>query len=161
MKKAIEILQKIQIVTGGIFLAIFLVAVLIQIFSRYLEITVTWTEDVTSYAFIWAVFMGASAMVFERRHFAFTSLSDRLNSPLKKLLLSLVISFIILIFSFCMVYYGIKIAIQFWNYHWINIVVLKRGPVWLCLPVAGGASVIYCVYHMVNDIGIYKKGDNT
>jgi len=161
MKKAIEILQKIQVVAGGIFLSIFLVAVLIQIFSRYFGVAVTWIEDVTSYAFIWAVFMGASAMVFERRHFAFTSLSDKLDSPLKKLILSLVISSIILIFSFCMVYYGIKIARQFWNYHWINIVSLKRGPVWLCLPIAGAASVIYCGYNIVHDIGIYKKGKNT
>jgi TRAP-type C4-dicarboxylate transport system permease small subunit len=158
MKKAIEILQRIQVVAGGIFLSIFLVAVLIQIFSRYLAITVTWTEDITSYAFIWAVFMGASAMVFERRHFAFTSLGDNLNSPIKKLSLSLFISLVILIFSCCMIYYGVKIAVQFWNYHWINIVALKRGPVWLCVPIAGGASAVYCVYHIANDIAIYKKG---
>jgi len=160
MKKAIEILHKIQIAAGGIFLSIFLVAVLIQIFSRYIGVAVTWTEDITSYAFIWAVFMGASAMVFERRHFAFTSLNDKLASPLKKLILSLVISLIMLIFSFCMVYYGIKIARQFWNYHWINIVALKRGPVWLCLPIAGGAMVIYCGYNIVDAIGIYKKRNN-
>lgn len=157
MRKAIAILQKIQIVAGGVFLSIFLAAVLVQIFSRYLEITVTWTEDITGYAFIWAVFMGASAMVFERRHFAFTTLGEKLNSPLKKLILSVIISLIILVFSACMVYYGIRIARQFWNYHWINIVALKRGPVWLCIPVAGGASVIYSVYHIVNDIGIYQK----
>jgi TRAP-type C4-dicarboxylate transport system permease small subunit len=157
MKKAIEILQKLQVAAGGVFLGIFLAAVLVQIFSRYLQITVTWTEDITSYTFIWAVFMGASAMVFERRHFAFTTLSERLNTPLKKLILSIAISLIILIFSAAMVYYGIRIARQFWNYHWINIVALKRGPVWLCIPIAGGASVIYSIYHIVNDIATYQK----
>jgi TRAP-type C4-dicarboxylate transport system permease small subunit len=158
MKKAIEILQKIQIIAGGVFLGIFLAAVLVQIFSRYLGISVTWTEDITAYTFIWAVFMGASAMVLERRHFAFTTLSEKLSSPLKKLALSLMISLVILAFSLCMVYYGIRIARQFWNYHWIYLVALKRGPVWLCIPIAGAASALYSVYHIVNDIGIYKEG---
>ena len=158
MKKAIETLQRCQIVIGGVLLGIFLVTVLVQIFSRYLAITVTWTEDITAYTFIWAVFMGSSAMVFERRHFAFTSIADHLKSPALKLVLSVFISLIILAFSLCMFYYGAKIAKQFWNYHWVNITVLKRGPVWLCLPIAGTTSVIYSLYHIVGDISAFKTG---
>ena len=80
MKKAIDWLQKIQIAVGGFFLCVFLLTVVYQMFSRYLGIAATWTEDVSMYSFIWAVFMGAGAMVYEKRHFAFTSISDMMKN---------------------------------------------------------------------------------
>ena len=46
MKKAIEMLQKIQIAIGGFFLCVFLLTVVFQMMSRYLGIAATWTEDV-------------------------------------------------------------------------------------------------------------------
>lgn len=68
MKKAISMLQQIQIAVGGFFLMIFLLTVVYQMLSRYLGIAATWTEDVSMYSFIWAVFMGAGAMVLEKKH---------------------------------------------------------------------------------------------
>ena len=106
MKKAIEIMQKIQIAIGGFFLCVFLLTVVFQMLSRYIGIAATWTEDVSMYSFIWAVFMGAGAMVYEKRHFAFTSISDMLKDGPAKKILSIVISFIMLYFAILMAYYG-------------------------------------------------------
>ena len=158
MKKAIEMLQKIQIAIGGMFLAIFLVTVIYQIFSRYLGIASTWTEDISMYSFIWAVFMGGGAMVYERRHFAFTSLSDKAKSEKTKAMLAIVISAVMLVFSVLMVYYGWEITQQFWNYTWVNIPSFKRGPTWLCLPICGLTSSIYLINHIVLDFKSIVKG---
>ena len=152
MNKTIGILQKAQIAAGGVFLGIFLVSVTVQIFSRYLGVSLIWTEDVSLYSFIWAVFMGASAMVYERRHFAFTSLSDHIRAPIGKLLISVLISAVILAFAFFMLIYGIRIAKQFWNYRWVTIPAFKRGPVWLCVPVAGGTMALYSAVLIISDI---------
>ena len=92
MKKAIEWMQKIQIAVGGFFLCIFLLTVVFQMLSRYIGIAATWTEDVSMYSFIWAVFMGAGAMVYEKRHFAFTSVSDMLKNEKIKSVLAIIIS---------------------------------------------------------------------
>jgi TRAP-type C4-dicarboxylate transport system permease small subunit len=158
LKKIISVLQKIQIAVGTVCLTIFLLSVLVQIFSRYLGIAVTWTEDVSLYAFIWAVFMGAAAMVYEGKHFAFTSLADNIKSPVIKSCLSIIISALILFFAVLMLYYGVKITRQFWNYQWVTIPAFKRGPVWLCLPIAGGAMTAYSLYHIGVDIFNFKKG---
>jgi len=161
MLKAIAALQKAQIAAGGIFLFIFLLSVSWQILARFVGVSATWTEDVSLYAFIWAVFMGAAAMVWERRHFAFTSVSDGLKSPAAKGLLSVVISCLVLFFALCMFYYGVRIAKQFWNYRWVAIPSFKRGPVWLCLPIAGGTMAIYALSQVVTDLAGFfrlKKG---
>ena len=96
INKALGYLQKLQILAGGIFLAIFLVTVVFQILSRYLGIAAVWTEEVSMYSFIWATFLGAGAMVYESRHFAFTSISDMLKDGMAKSLLSILIKLIML-----------------------------------------------------------------
>ena len=102
MKKAIEWMQKIQIAVGGFFLCIFLLTVVFQMLSRYIGIAATWTEDVSMYSFIWAVFMGAGAMVYEKRHFAFTSVSDMLKNEKIKSVLAIIISLVMLVFAVLM-----------------------------------------------------------
>jgi len=158
MKKAIDGLQKIQIAIGGMFLAIFLVTVIYQMFTRFAGISATWTEDVTKYSFIWAVFIGASAMVHAKAHFAFTSFSDMLKNKKLKSMLAIFIALLMLTFCIFMVYYGILIAQQFWNYTWVNIPSFKRGPTWLCIPIAGATSAIYLLYQIKEEIEFLVKG---
>jgi len=159
MKKIIGAVYKIQIAAGGLFLLIFLLTVVYQMLSRYAGVAATWTEDVSMYSFIWAVFMGAGAMVYEKRHFAFTSLNDMMKNVKFKTLLSIVISIIMLIFSILMIYYGWKVTKQFWNYTWVNIPKFKRGPTWLCLPICGATSAFYLVTQIAADIKLFVKGE--
>ena len=146
MKKALALIQKVQIAVAACFLLIFLVTI--------------WTEDVCTYSFIWAVFMGAGAMVYEKRHFAFTSIMDMMKNKNMKKILQIIISIIMLVFAILMVYYGTLAAKQFWNYTWVNIPKMKRGPTWLCLPVCGATSALYLIGQIIDEIADLKKGGN-
>ena len=158
MKKIIDTMQKIQIALGGAFLLVFLLTVVYQMICRYAGIAAMWTEDVSMYSFIWAVFMGAGAMVHAKAHFAFTSFSDAIKDPRKKSILQIFNNIIMLIFAVMMVKYGIDAAKQFWNYKWINLPTLNRGPTWLCIPICGATSCVYLVYQIVEEIGNITKG---
>lgn len=160
MKKALSYLQKLQIAVGGIFLCIFLGSVVIQMGCRYVGVAAIWTEDVSMYSFIWAAFMGAAAMVYEKQHFAFTSVSDKLANEKAKKILGIVISLIMLTFSVLMFYYGCKVTKQFWNYRWVSIPDFKRGPTWLCLPVCGATSTLYLLGQIVEDVKGLMRGGN-
>ncbi|MDO4327997.1 MAG: TRAP transporter small permease subunit [Lachnospiraceae bacterium] len=158
MKKALGYLQKLQIAAGGIFLSIFLGSVVIQMGCRYVGIAAIWTEDVSMYAFIWAAFMGGAAMVYEQRHFAFTSISDMMTNQTLKRVLALGISVVMLVFSILMFYYGCKITKQFWNYRWVSLPDFKRGPTWLCIPVCGATSSLYLIGQIVEDVKALMNG---
>lgn len=159
MRKAVDLLAKAQIIVGAVFLFIFMMAVVIQMGCRYAGIAATWTEDVSMYSFIWATFMGAGAMVNEKRHFAFTSISDMLKDPKKKSILQIVINLIMIIFAFLMLKYGIAVTKQFWNYTWNNIPSFKRGPTWICLPLCGATSGIYLIVQIVEEFQKLMKGE--
>ena len=152
MSKMLGYLQKLQIAAGGIFLSIFLMSVVIQMGCRYAGIAAIWTEDVSMYAFIWAAFMGAGAMVYEKRHFAFTSVSDMMKNDRVKRVISLGIAAVMLTFAVLMFWYGCKITKQFWNYRWVSIPDFKRGPTWLCIPVCGATSALYLAGQIVDDV---------
>lgn len=158
MNKALGYLQKVQVAVGGIFLSIFLGSVVIQMVCRYIGIAAIWTEDVSMYAFIWAAFMGAAAMVYEKQHFAFTSVSDKLTNPKVKRILSICIAIIMLIVSVLMFYYGTKVTIQFWNYRWVSLPDFKRGPTWMCIPICGATSALYLIGQIVDDVKSLMKG---
>ncbi|MBQ7535617.1 MAG: TRAP transporter small permease subunit [Stomatobaculum sp.] len=158
MKKALAGMQKVQIAIGACFLFVFLITVVFQMLCRYAGVAAMWTEDVSMYSFIWAVFMGAGAMVYENRHFAFTSLMDSIKDEKKKHILQIIISLIVLFFCILMIFEGYKAAKQFWNYTWINIPSMKRGPTWLCIPICGLTSSIYLVAIIADEIKALGKG---
>jgi len=152
MKRIIDVLHRTQLIIGTICLTIFLITVIWQIFTRLIGVSALWTEDVSIYSFIWSVFMGASALVRNRAHFAFSSLVDGMHDPQKKGYLLIGISAVMIFFSAGMLYYGIIVSSQFWNHQWVGIPVLKRGPVWLCLPICGGMSIVYLVELIITDV---------
>lgn len=158
MNKALGYLQKLQIAAGGIFLTIFLCSVVIQMGCRYAGVAAIWTEDVSMYAFIWAAFMGAGAMVYEKKHFAFTSVSDMMKNQQVKRIISLGIALVMLVFAVLMFCYGCKITKQFWNYRWVSIPDFKRGLTWLCIPVCGATSTLYLLGQIVEDVKAFIGG---
>src|SRR5690625_7956455 len=79
MNRLIKTIEKIQITAGIIFLVIFFLATLLQIITRYMGMSVLWTEELANNAFIWAIFMGAAVMVNHKEHFTFDFLQMKLN----------------------------------------------------------------------------------
>ncbi|TVR01521.1 MAG: TRAP transporter small permease subunit [Spirochaetaceae bacterium] len=156
MKKVIEGVYSVQLAAGIVCLAVFLIAVLIQIFSRYLRIPIPWTDDLAVYSFTWSVFMGAAAMVHGKRHFAFTSLGDTLTGIPKHILAILIFS-AMGAFALLMVVHGMEAARAFWNHQWISLPQVKMGYTWLCIPIAGATMCLYLVSHIVDEINAIRN----
>ncbi|MGD1821901.1 MAG: TRAP transporter small permease [Pleomorphochaeta sp.] len=152
MSSFIKKLNKLHIFISAIFLAIFLITVLLQVVSRLLGIAILWTQDVAMYSFIWSVFMGGTAMVYPERHFAFTSLVDKLNNEKYKRIIHLIIVLFMLVFLALMFYYGTIVTKRFWNYKWVNLPSMKRGWTWLCLPVSSTLGCIYLIEKVIIDV---------
>lgn len=161
MRKAVDILYKIELVFSSVLLTIFLITVLAQMFTRYLGITALWTEDVSMYSFIGAVFLGAAIMVRENKNFAFTALSDKIRNPKKKAILYIFIRSIMLAFAVCMLIYGIILTKKFWNYTWVSIPTFKRGFTWLCIPFSALTMIVYLLEGITDKVKTLKSGGTT
>ena len=157
--KVIDLWAKALAVIGSITLTVFFFAVLAQMFCRYLGIVALWTEEVSTYAFIFTVFMGAAALVRENKHFAFTAVADGIRSPLIKKLISILISGIILVFAYFMFVYGRQLMQKFWNYKWVSLPTMKRGYTWLCMPISAVSMMVFSTERIVREVwGLVKGG---
>lgn len=152
----IKKLEKVQMTLGVIFLSIFFIAILIQIITRYLGVSVIWTEEVANYSFIWAIFMGAAVVVNRREHFSFDFLTQKLFGK-KRAGLLLLIDLIVALFAFFITLYGYEAVSTFWNYNWLSLPELKMGYIWIAIPIMGITMLIYSVNHIVSHIKVLTK----
>ncbi|SET66381.1 TRAP-type C4-dicarboxylate transport system, small permease component [Natronincola peptidivorans] len=144
-------IEKVQLVLGVLCLSVFFIAILIQVFSRYLGIPVIWTEEVANFSFIWAVFMGASIMVRSKSHFRFNLMSQKLKGK-PKVILEMFINGLLLAFNLFISYYGILVVRTFWNYRWVTFPNIKMGYTWMILPIMGITMSIYIIEHIIENI---------
>ena len=156
VNKFIRAILKAQEALGTFLLAVFFVAIVVQIAARYLAVPILWTEEVANYSFIWAVFMGASAMVYYRAHFSFTFFSEKFKGRTGALY-SAGISAILLCFTLAMTYYGVRIVDEFWFYNWITIPEMPMGYTWLCLPIMGATMSLYCIKNIADDLARARR----
>ncbi|MBM7704391.1 TRAP transporter small permease [Metabacillus iocasae] len=153
----IKILEKVQLTVGVLSLSIFFIAIIIQITTRHLGISMIWTEEVAKYSFIWSVFMGAAVMVNRREHFSFDFLVQKLKGT-KKTALLIVIDTIVFLFTVALFYYGIEAVQNFWNYTWTSLPQLKMGYVWVVIPITGLTMAIYSLNHLIHHFKELKRG---
>lgn len=148
MKRLVQGLEKVQIALGMLFLCIFFLVIVLQIVTRYLGISVIWTEEVANYSFIWAIFMGAAVMVNRREHFNFDFIHRKLKGK-NRVRLSIFNDVVLILFNFFIFLLGIQVVSEFWNYTWAAIPEMKMGYVWVAIPIMAGTMVIYSLSHLV------------
>ena len=159
LTKVMDLWALLLAIVGSVTLTIFFLAVLAQMFCRYLGVVALWTEEVSTYSFIFTVFLGAAALVRENKHFAFTAIADGIKSPLVKKIISIMIHVIVLVFAYYMFVYGKQLMQKFWNYKWVSIPTMKRGYTWLCMPISAASMMLFSVESIVKQIwGLVKGG---
>lgn len=159
MKKVINGILKLQEFLGTVLLTIFFGAILLQIAARYLGISLMWTEELANYSFIWAVFMGASAMIYHKAHFSFTFFKDRFKGK-SGLYYDIFVSAVLLSFTLPMFFYGLTIVREFWDYNWISLPEVKMGYTWLCLPIMGFTMSLYSIFHIWENINLARTWED-
>lgn len=155
MKRFVQALEKLQITVGVVFLCIFFIVIVLQIITRYMGISVIWTEEVANYSFIWAIFMGAAVMVNRREHFNFDFFLRKLQGK-KKDSLNIFNDLVLIIFNTIIFLLGIQVVSEFWNYTWASIPEMKMGYIWIAIPIMAGTMTIYSLSHLIDHIKSLK-----
>ena len=151
LHKITDGLERVQIVVGCIMFVIFLVAVVIQVGSRIMKISLPWTTEVATYSFIWTVYNAAAVMFKRNEHFKFTIIEDKIKGQAHEIY-DILINIVICIFCILTAYYGIQLVQRFWTYHWNTLPFMRNGYHWLCVPIMGGSMAIYAIEHIIDSV---------
>jgi TRAP-type transport system small permease protein len=137
--------------------AILIIPVLLQIFSRYVGFIprYIWTEELARFCFVWMIMIGAMIGVREGTHFdvdLFPTLSPKASA-----LVRLISHVAMLIFAIIFLYYGYQFALFGAN----QSSELAELPMWLIFiawPIAGVFWILFLLEKFADDVGVLRGG---
>jgi TRAP-type C4-dicarboxylate transport system permease small subunit len=137
--------------------AILIIPVSLQIFSRYTELipSYIWTEEMARFCFIWSIMLGAMVGIREGTHFVVDLWPPLQGRPLAAL--RLVAAVFVLVFALVFLWWGI----DFTRFAFNRISELAELPLWtihLPWPLAGATWVLFLGEQMWEDLRVLFGG---
>jgi TRAP-type C4-dicarboxylate transport system permease small subunit len=136
--------------------AILIVPVSLQIFSRYTELipSYIWTEEMARFFFIWSIMIGAMVGIREGTHFVvdlWPAMTPRAQAAVR-----LVSAVFVLVFAAAFLWWGI----DFTRFAFNRISELAELPLWyihLAWPLAGATWLIFLGERMWDDMQVVLR----
>ena len=156
MKRFLDIWQTILTWVMALAVAVLIIPVSIQIFSRFTALipAYIWTEELSRFCFIWMVMLGAMIGLRERLHFD-VDVWPKL-SPRRDALLRIISNVCVLAYTGVMIWWGV----EFTRFGWNQTSELAELPMWLIFiawPLTGLSWLMFLVEAFVRDIDLYRR----
>ncbi|WP_341212954.1 TRAP transporter small permease subunit [uncultured Limimaricola sp.] len=140
----------------GLLTALLAVPVAMQVISRYTGIipTYLWTEELSTFIFVWVVMIGSMVAVWDGTHFDVRVTPDAV-SPLGRLLQDGVVQVLILFFAILFMIYGIEYA----EFGGIQRSVMMRANLmvtYISVPIAGLVWTVFAGYRLWQNIDAFR-----
>ena len=141
----------------GVLMAALALPVGMQVISRYTEIipVFLWTEELSTFIFVWIVMIGSMVAVWERTHFDVHVLPDA-TTPLWNMVQNATVMLLILMFGLLFAWFGIEYA----KFGYIQNSVMMRANLlvtYISVPIAGAVWAIFASYRLYEVVAHYRQ----
>ena len=134
---------------------VLIIACVLQVFFRFvLNNSLTWTEELARYCFVWMHMIGASLLIETRGHATVTVVLDLLHGTVRKIV-DILIELIIFFNGSVMLYAGLKLAVSTRN----NLSTAMSVPMWVINSsvAVGGILLMFQAFVQIAVILLKKK----
>ena len=148
--KALDGLEMILMIIGGILLFGFSMSVCADIVTRTIGSPWLWLQEVTSTLFIYAIFIGAATATRRNDHLYLTAFAEALHGT-KRTVAELVIRAIVLVVALCMVYYGYLNYLRGFG----SFRLPSNTPIaslYAAIPICGALITLFTIEQIVNGL---------
>ena len=157
MRKLIEVYGRALDVALVASVAVLIIPVSLQIFSRFTALipSYIWTEEMARFFFIWMIMIGSMVGIRDGAHFdvdLWPELKPRANA-----LLRIVSNVFVLIFALVFIWYGIKFVQFGWNQN-SELAELPMGWIFVSWPMAGLTWVVFLGERFLADLRTLGSG---
>ncbi|WP_235817584.1 TRAP transporter small permease [Brucella cytisi] len=170
-----QVILKGEKALAGLFIAVLLALILINVVTRFARIPIYWIDEASIFSMIWLGFIGASVMTRLRIDFAVTLLSDHLSptwvARMRALATALSLAFALGLLTMCWLWmdplgiasYGFDAkayAAETFNFLYTERTQTLEWPTWLVnliLPLFSITLIIHCMANLLEDLGIARK----
>jgi TRAP-type C4-dicarboxylate transport system permease small subunit len=148
--KIVGVLEKIAIVLTTLFTIMLMVALVWQVFSRFvINVPSIWTEEIGRYSFINMVLLGAAVGVKRNSHFGVTFLTDMMHGKFKDYYLRFFVNVLILICALVLCWYGAVFTVRFGLNRVSPTFLTPMAYAFVILPISGALMTCFALYNIV------------
>lgn len=105
-----KIINKVIFFLIALTFSILILSCVLQVFTRFiLNNSLSWTEELSRYSFIWANFLGGIFCTKKGLHAVVTIITDYLNKKWKNIL-NIVVNVVVALISILIIIYGVKVT---------------------------------------------------
>lgn len=136
-----------------IFSVIMVVVIALQVFMRYvMDASLTWSEELARYCFIWLVYLGISYGVKKQRHIKVDVMLLLLSNK-GKIILNIIANLLFLYFAFFVVQYGYDIADKLLGWGQRSPALqIPMGFIYMATPVGMGLTIIRLIQQLIKQV---------
>jgi TRAP-type C4-dicarboxylate transport system permease small subunit len=133
------------------------IPVAMQVISRYTGVipTFLWTEELSTFIFIWVVMLGSMVAVWDGTHFDVQVIPDS-EKPLLLFVQRAIVLILVLVFSLLFAWYGIEYA----KFGGIQNSVMMRANLmitYISVPISGVVWTLFTSYRLYEAFVAYRS----
>lgn len=143
-----------------LFSTVMVAVIFMQVVMRQLDSSLSWTEEIARYCFIWLVYIGISYGVKKDRHIKVDVLLLLLKTR-GKLVLTIIANLLFMAFAIFVIRYGYDIASQLLAFGQKSPAnQIPMGLIYLATPIGMGLTLIRLIQNLVKHIKALKHEMN-
>lgn len=149
MRKVIDQLEKVQGFLAVSTFVVLTVVVFLQVLTRWLKISLVWSEEIARFLFFWTVLMGASISVKNQRHFILKVFDfSKIKNATLRIIFEAFPSICIFLFSVLMLIAGLQ-------YFWMGRLRVSLNSqinfkyIFAAIPIAALTMMIYSAFQII------------
>lgn len=148
IKKASAAVEKVLNLMVAVSFTVLITACVVQVFTRFvLNDSLSWTEELARYAFIWSNLLGAAICTEKNSHATVTAITDILPGKAQTIL-KILVNLIIILIAFVLVKYGWKVVMST-RMQLSPALRVSMSYVYASAPVCGVLVIFYSALHLV------------
>lgn len=159
MKKLIDYVDSLTKYAAMAAFAVMSLMIVLQVVFRYVfEASLSYSEELARFLFIWATLLGAAMCVKRHAHVGFDLLMSRLPKQIRRFGI-LFANLMGVLFYLVIIFYGIKV-VGITMGQTSPALGLKMGYVYLSVPVSGVIMLINGMDNLIEDFTAYAENDS-
>lgn len=134
------------------FSAVMVAVIFLQVVMRQLDSSLSWSEELARYCFIWLVYIGISYGVKKDRHIK-VDVALLLLKEKGKIILTIISNLLFIVFAVFVIRYGFDIASQLLNFGQKSPAnQIPMGLVYMATPIGMGLTLIRLIQNLIKHI---------
>jgi len=133
-----------------LFSVIMVSVIFLQVVMRQFGSSLSWSEELARYCFIWMIYIGISYGVKEQKHVRIDAFLLLLNQK-GQLILNFIVNLLFMAFAIFVIIYGTEIASQLLQFGQRSAAIqIPMGYVYLATPIGMGLTLIRLIQNQVS-----------